>query len=319
MNQMTHNLNTLRDFISKLLDLKEVKLYANLGIIAQKSKNNLDAQLSIQFLNEIILNDIADTELIAPQRFSDEILGEHLFNRLNLVACNLLCINPFDDGQTIRSLEDKLGEDKINAALYLSSILVNTLGVLPEVAILSSVIIIKTFRELPSIDFGRSWKAEVKKALDSHLIDSSNKTHNESEELKAELESLKKLFYATNKKLKESEIESLRQTINALIKESEIFLLKHQYLEALVTAVKLAKKSQKHIWKTFETQLQSTITLHKVLYSIKEKTVSKGRLIMTGLQVLVSVLMARPLLLLAGQAVRIELVNLLNSGVLMVL
>lgn len=253
-------MNSYIDIIQELLNIDEEKVFAYIGFLSQNSWDAFKVQNN--YLNEFFSVDaISKVET----RISDEILGKHLFERLDTLVCTILCIDPFDDGQTIRQLEDSFQEGKVQAIEYLSSILTIHLGVSIHISILASILIIRSLNPAKPELLGKVWRNRLKSS--QNLIGSNSVGMTDSDD---QLRELAKQLQIYKTLYQEAQIEAEKQSVIASIKVCENFLASNQELEALITAFQLGTKLKEFKYKKSDILIQVAVNLYKVFHGICE-------------------------------------------------
>jgi hypothetical protein len=84
--------------------------------------------------------------------------GQRLFKRLNAASYELLCKDPFDNGETLKKLGAALEESTATAAGLLAPVLVANLGLAPAVAAIVATLIVKTLSKAIADEICSTWK-----------------------------------------------------------------------------------------------------------------------------------------------------------------
>jgi len=141
----------------KLVELNDDQLCLHLGMSTQGISEDLEGQTRSASIDSF------DLSLYEITRGNADTLtfGKRLFKRLNAASYELLCKDPFDDGETLKELGDALKNNTAQAAGFLAPVLVANLGLAPSVAAIVATLIVKTFAKALSDEICSTWKKSL--------------------------------------------------------------------------------------------------------------------------------------------------------------
>ena len=147
-------MTTLNELTSKLVEFDDIQLFLQLGMSSQGISEDLEEQTRSSSINSIepVFYEITRSN-------SDTLsFGQRLFKRLNAASYELLCKDPFDNGETLKKLGEALKESTATAAGLLAPILVANLGLAPAVAAIVATLIVKTLSKSIADEICSTWK-----------------------------------------------------------------------------------------------------------------------------------------------------------------
>ncbi|MBD2124550.1 hypothetical protein [Trichocoleus sp. FACHB-262] len=142
------------DLTERLVELSDDQLLLRLGMSSQGISEDLEDQTRSASIDSI---DFSEYELT---RANEDALnfGQRLFKRLNAASYELMCKDPFDDGETLKQLNAAMKDSTSKAAGLLAPVLVANLGLAPAVAAIVAALIIKKFSEVIAGEICDTWK-----------------------------------------------------------------------------------------------------------------------------------------------------------------
>lgn len=152
-------MTALNELTSKLVEFDDTQLFLQLGMSSQGISQDLEEQTRSSSINSIepVFYEITRSN-------SDTLnFGQRLFKRLNAASYDLLCKDPFDNGETLKKLGEALKESTATAAGLLAPILVANLGFAPAIAAIVATLVVKTLSKTLADEICSTWK----KSLDS--------------------------------------------------------------------------------------------------------------------------------------------------------
>lgn len=149
----------LNNWTEKLVEFDNTQLILHLGMSIQSISEDLESQTrgsvdSIDLIPHEITRANEDT-------FN---FGQRLFKRLNASSYELLCKDPFDDGETLQKLSKALTESTATAASFLAPVLVANLGLAPAVAAILATLIVKTISSAIADEICATWKTSLEES-----------------------------------------------------------------------------------------------------------------------------------------------------------
>ena len=141
----------------KLVELDNNQLCLHLGMSTQGISDDLEGQTRSASIDSF------DLSLYELTRGNEDTLnfGQRLFKRLNAASYELLCKDPFDDGETLKKLNDALKDSTAKAAGFLAPVLVANLGLAPAVAAIVATLVVKTFAKAIGEEICSTWKKSL--------------------------------------------------------------------------------------------------------------------------------------------------------------
>ncbi|MGB0562084.1 MAG: hypothetical protein ACPGVO_09805 [Spirulinaceae cyanobacterium] len=145
------------NFTEKLIEFDENQLMLHLGMITQSISEELEGRTRSVSIDSIDLTPIAVT------RSNKDTLnfGQRVFKRLNAASYELLCKDPFDDGETLQEFSKLLEDSTEKAARFLAPVLVAHLGLAPTVAGIITVLIVKTISKAIADEICATWEQSL--------------------------------------------------------------------------------------------------------------------------------------------------------------
>ncbi|MBD2694316.1 hypothetical protein [Anabaena catenula] len=141
----------------KLAEFDDNQLMLHLGMCAEGISEDIEGQTRSASLDSIDLN----LYQITRGNVDTMNFGQRLFKRLNAASYELLCKDPFDDGETLKKLNEALKDSTAKAAGFLAPVLVANLGLAPAVAAIVATLVIKTFAKTISDEICATWKQNL--------------------------------------------------------------------------------------------------------------------------------------------------------------
>ncbi|MEO0537697.1 MAG: hypothetical protein AAF215_28025 [Cyanobacteria bacterium P01_A01_bin.123] len=143
----------LDDLTEKLVKLDDDQLMLHLGMSTKGISEDLGGQTRSASIDSI------DPRRYAITRSNEDTLnfGQRLFKRLNDASYELLCKDPFDDGETLRELSKVLEDSTAKAAGLLAPVLVANLGLAPAVAAIVATLIVRTISKAIADEICYTW------------------------------------------------------------------------------------------------------------------------------------------------------------------
>ena len=150
-------MSQINDLTEKLVKFDDTQLLLHLGMSTQGISEDLEGQTRSASI------DFFDISLYEITRGNEDTLnfGQRLFKRLNVASYELLCKDPFDDGETLKKLNDALKDSTAKAAGFLAPVLVANLGLAPAVAAIVATLVVKTFAKALSDEICSTWKQNL--------------------------------------------------------------------------------------------------------------------------------------------------------------
>jgi hypothetical protein len=145
------------DLTEKLLEFDDDQLMLHLGMSTKGISEDLEGQTRSASVDSI------DLSLYEITRSNEDTLnfGQRLFKRLNASSYELLCKDPFDDGETLQKLNEALKDSTAKAAGFLAPVLVANLGLAPAVAAIVAALIVKTISKAIADEICATWKTSL--------------------------------------------------------------------------------------------------------------------------------------------------------------
>jgi hypothetical protein len=147
-------MTALKELTTKLVEFDDTQLFLQLGMSSQAISEDLEEQTRSSSINSIepVFYEITRSN-------SDTLnFGQRLFKRLNAASYELLCKDPFDNGETLKKLGEALKESTATATGLLAPILVANLGLAPAVAAIVATLIVKTLSKSIADEICSTWK-----------------------------------------------------------------------------------------------------------------------------------------------------------------
>jgi len=147
----------LDNLTEKLVEFDDDQLMLHLGMSTQGISEDLEGQTRSASIDSI------DLSLYEITRGNEGTLnfGQRLFKRLNASSYELLCKDPFDDGETLQKLNEALKDSTAKAAGFLAPVLVANLGLAPAVAAIVAALIVKTISKAIADEICATWKTSL--------------------------------------------------------------------------------------------------------------------------------------------------------------
>ncbi len=155
-------MSTLEEVTERLVEFDDGQLILHLGMSVKGISEDVEAQTRGASLDSIDLNYYGIT------RADEEAMsfGRRLFKRLNLASYELLCKDPFDNGETLQKLSGALEDSTAKAAGFLAPVLVANLGLAPAVAAIIAVLVVKTISKAIADEICSTWKNSFEAVAD---------------------------------------------------------------------------------------------------------------------------------------------------------
>ncbi|MBW4640393.1 MAG: hypothetical protein KME05_19620 [Gloeocapsa sp. UFS-A4-WI-NPMV-4B04] len=153
----------LDELTEKLVELDDNQLMLHLGMSTQGISKDLEGQTRSASIDSI------DLSLYEITRSNQDTLhfGQRLFKRLNASSYELLCKDPFDDGETLQKLNEALKDSIAKAAGFLAPVLVANLGLAPAIAAIIAALIVKTISKAFADEICATWKQSLDASANS--------------------------------------------------------------------------------------------------------------------------------------------------------
>ena len=153
----------LDDLTEKLIEFDDDQLMLHLGMSAKGISEDPEGQTRSASI------DLVDLSIYEITRGNEDTLnfGQRLFKRLNASSYELLCKDPFDDGETLKKLNEALKDSTAKAAGFLAPVLVANLGLAPAVAAIVAALIIKTISKAIADEICSTWKKSLEATVNS--------------------------------------------------------------------------------------------------------------------------------------------------------
>jgi hypothetical protein len=147
----------LDELTEKLVKFDDNQLMLHLGMSTQGISEDLEGQTKSASIDSI------DLSLYEITRGNEDTLsfGQRLFKRLNAASYELLCKDPFDDGETLQKLNEALKDSTAKAAGFLAPVLVANLGLAPAVATIVAALIVRTISKAIADEICATWKKNL--------------------------------------------------------------------------------------------------------------------------------------------------------------
>jgi len=152
----------LDNLTEKLIEFDDEQLMLKLGMSTLGISEDLEDQTRSASIDSI------DLSLYELTRSEDTLnFGQRLFKRLNASSYELLCKDPFDDGETLKKLNEALKDSTAKAAGFLAPVLVANLGLAPAVAAIVAALIVKTISKAIADEICDTWKKSLEASANS--------------------------------------------------------------------------------------------------------------------------------------------------------
>lgn len=145
------------NWTEKLAEFDDTQLILHLGMSTQIINEDLEAITRGASIDSI---DLIPHEITRANEDTFNF-GQRLFKRLNASSYELLCKDPFDDGETLQKLSKALTESTATAASFLAPVLVANLGLAPAVAAILATLIVKTISSAVAGEICDTWKKSI--------------------------------------------------------------------------------------------------------------------------------------------------------------
>lgn len=144
----------LDQLTEKLATFDDNQLFLHLGMSSESASESLEQPTRSASIDSIDLNTYEIT------RGNVELVnfGQRLFKRLNKASYELLCKDQFDDGETLKKLNEALKDSTAKAAGVLAPVLVANLGLTPAIAAIIAALVVKTLSKAIADEICSTWK-----------------------------------------------------------------------------------------------------------------------------------------------------------------
>ncbi len=144
----------LDQLTEKLVTFDDNQLFLHLGMSSESASEDLEQQTRSASIDSI------DLSVYEITRGNVDILnfGQRLFKRLNKASYELLCKDQFDDGETLKKLNEALKDSTAKAAGVLAPVLVANLGLTPAIAAIIAALVVKTLSKAIADEICSTWK-----------------------------------------------------------------------------------------------------------------------------------------------------------------
>ena len=144
----------LDQLTEKLVTFDDNQLFLHLGMSSESASEDLEQQTRSASIDSI------DLSVYEITRGNVDILnfGQRLFTRLNKASYELLCKDQFDDGETLKKLNEALKDSTAKAAGVLAPVLVANLGLTPAIAAIIAALVVKTLSKAIADEICSTWK-----------------------------------------------------------------------------------------------------------------------------------------------------------------